>query len=85
MVHAAGMECGPPLAELLGHFSAPQHAPSTCRAGSAAQPIWLNNVFCRGDEQKLEGCIHSAWGDGSCPGHSKDVGIACNATGEACS
>lgn len=54
----------------------------TCPAGPATQPIWLNNVLCLGDEQKLDSCKHEAMGSGSCPGHTSDIGVACGATGE---
>ncbi|XP_076084460.1 macrophage receptor MARCO-like [Mytilus galloprovincialis] len=38
--------------------------------------IWLDNVNCAGNEQKLMYCSHEEWGSGNC-NHNEDVGIYC--------
>lgn len=38
--------------------------------------IWLDNVNCAGNEQKLMYCSHEEWGVGNC-NHNEDVGIYC--------
>ena len=44
--------------------------------GSAAGPIWLDDVQCNGNEQSLVQCNRKAWGYHNC-GHSKDVAVIC--------
>lgn len=42
---------------------------------------WLDNVDCRGDENKLANCSHAGWGVGNCfPG--ENVMIQCNNASE---
>lgn len=38
--------------------------------------IWLDDMHCSGNEQKLSDCPHRDWGEHNC-GHSEDVGIEC--------
>lgn len=40
-------------------------------------PIWLDQVFCQGNETTLEHCIHWDWGVHNCE-HNEDVGLICD-------
>ncbi|KAL5015278.1 hypothetical protein ScPMuIL_009548 [Solemya velum] len=39
--------------------------------------IWLDNVECAGDEEKLEDCQHNPWGDHDCT-HEDDAAVSCD-------
>ncbi|KAI8478938.1 Immunoglobulin super DCC subclass member 3, partial [Branchiostoma belcheri] len=43
-------------------------------------PIWLDNVMCNGNEQRLEDCYRQEWGENNC-NHNKDVAIRCEGPG----
>ncbi|PRW61301.1 deleted in malignant brain tumors 1 -like [Chlorella sorokiniana] len=45
--------------------------------GAASSPVWLDEVSCRGDEDRLEACVHAGWGVTNC-GHKEDVGVICS-------
>ncbi len=47
-----------------------------CRFGEGTGPIWLDEVSCRGDEERLIDCPRSMFNDTDC-NHSEDVGIIC--------
>ncbi|XP_022807720.1 deleted in malignant brain tumors 1 protein-like [Stylophora pistillata] len=55
-----------------GAFSAPKDA----TFGEGTGPIWLNRVWCRGDEKSVSQCSHAGWAGHNC-GHNKDVGVVC--------
>ena len=38
--------------------------------------IWLDGMYCRGDELRTGDCLHSGWGLTKC-GHSTDKSIVC--------
>ena len=42
--------------------------------------IWLNNVFCTGNEQNLRNCFHSGWEKHNCK-HYDDAGVQCSSIG----
>ncbi|XP_030829029.1 scavenger receptor cysteine-rich domain-containing group B protein-like isoform X2 [Strongylocentrotus purpuratus] len=42
----------------------------------AVGPIWLDNVECYGNEERLVYCIYQDWGSNNCD-HTEDVGIQC--------
>ena len=46
------------------------------RFGEGAGPIWLTNVNCSGDEERLFNCIASSNGMNSCT-HAQDAGVRC--------
>ena len=43
--------------------------------------IWMDDVSCRGDENRLQDCPFSRWGVHNC-NHSKDAGVECCSTGK---
>ena len=49
--------------------------------GQGAGPIWLDDVTCRGFEDRLIECNHPALGIHNC-GHHQDVGVSCPPIGK---
>ena len=43
--------------------------------------IWLDNVRCNGNENRLIDCRHNALGVHNC-NHDEDAGVSCVASGE---
>lgn len=41
------------------------------------RPIWLEELVCTGQEQKVSECQHAAWGKTDC-GHKEDAGCICS-------
>lgn len=41
-----------------------------------ADPTWLDDVRCTGDELKIIECTHAGWGKENC-NHGEDVGVRC--------
>ncbi|XP_028399558.1 deleted in malignant brain tumors 1 protein-like isoform X2 [Dendronephthya gigantea] len=49
------------------------------RVPTGSGRIWLENVACTGEEQKITSCSHEAWGSNRCS-HYKDAGVDCSNT-----
>jgi len=46
-------------------------------SGRSDQPVWLENVYCRGSEESLVDCYYyRGWGSYYC-NHTHDVGVSC--------
>ncbi|EDV21315.1 uncharacterized protein TRIADDRAFT_30641, partial [Trichoplax adhaerens] len=69
-VDEAGVAC-----RELGYANA-KAVHSASEFGSGTGPIWLDNVFCQGNETSLLDCSYKALGRHDCS-HSEDVGISC--------
>ena len=59
----------------------PTGAKAISRAGlgQGVDPIWLDDVRCKGSEPNIDSCLHNPWGSHNC-GHFEDVGVICNGT-----
>ena len=44
------------------------------RAGQ--EPTWLDDLQCRGTEDRIDQCRHRGWGREDCS-HREDVGVIC--------
>ena len=60
------------------NYSGAEFAVKRAAFGSASseEPVWLDNVKCRGDESTIAACRHNGWGQSDCS-HSEDAGVLC--------
>ncbi|NWW49431.1 DMBT1 protein, partial [Pedionomus torquatus] len=55
-------------------------APGSAHFGQGSDPIWLDDVHCRGTESAFTECELNNWGEHNC-GHSEDASVVCSAAG----
>ncbi|XP_041372788.1 deleted in malignant brain tumors 1 protein-like [Gigantopelta aegis] len=61
----------------LGFLSSGARSYDGSHFGQGAEPTWLDDLDCLGDEHGLEQCLYYRnWGQENC-GHSEDVGVGC--------
>ena len=65
----AGIVC-----RMLGYATGTAHIKAAFGQGSGR--IWLDNVFCRGDELSIFDCPANPIGDEDCE-HDEDIGVSC--------
>ncbi|KAM6326881.1 LOW QUALITY PROTEIN: scavenger receptor cysteine-rich domain-containing protein DMBT1-like [Alca torda] len=54
-------------------------APGSAHFGQGSDPIWLDDVRCRGTESTFTECELNSWGEHNCD-HSEDAGVVCSGT-----
>ena len=45
--------------------------------GQGTGQIWIDNIYCIGDEDMISHCPNGGWGVHNC-GHNEDVGVLCD-------
>ncbi|XP_063956214.1 deleted in malignant brain tumors 1 protein-like isoform X3 [Lytechinus pictus] len=60
----------------LGFLGNVGKANGLARYGQGTGPIYLDDVFCEGNEARLDACVSNGWGINNCE-HSEDAGVYC--------
>lgn len=64
------------ICKQLGYPTAIEAIRNSRTFGRATGNIWLDNVYCTGNETNLADCRHSDWGIHHCT-HYEDAGVRC--------
>ncbi|XP_052818823.1 uncharacterized protein LOC128244786 isoform X2 [Mya arenaria] len=62
------------LMDLRGYYGTVHYAAIYFGAGTGQ--IWLDDIFCEGDEASINECTLKPWGQNTCE-HNKDIGVIC--------
>ncbi|XP_072021422.1 scavenger receptor cysteine-rich domain-containing protein DMBT1-like [Amphiura filiformis] len=62
------------ICKMLGSISAIGF--SSSGGGQNSQPIWLDDLSCKGNETTILECLHAGFGNSNCL-HTKDVSVSC--------
>ncbi len=58
-------------------YSVASDVPNSGRFGPGVGPIWMDEVACTGDEQRLADCAFAGWGSHINCGHTDDAATVC--------
>ncbi len=73
-----GIEDADVVCRMVGYKSA-SRAPVRAFFGAGTGIVWMDDVYCLGNESSLLGCSYSGLKQHNCQ-HSEDAGVTCNST-----